>query len=670
MGCRQLSATTRMRSHQQAVGGCLSSIRNRLMAALASWAVFTTFVQAEPPRHYLMSADLPPGTVAQGQLIRSPDMAGYFQPVQLRAPQGARISLAIDGVFSQPQIHSVTAGMQVGEVYRFQVSNIPLNEGLEVYPSVEIINRLHPPEEEAQRFPVTVEMTLDDLEMALAGQLITRVIYLEPPDSALTAVEDRQQQRYFDIGARNDPLQVADRLGRPMAILRMGGILPDNNGPSDRFLFGSPPVLLYELGISKLSHQKTISSLAPMMSRAAVKSVVSTESLVPIVNEHDHSLDFQINDQSSTYCQKVDSAVIAASWEVGDEKTIVPISQQHECNTSPATCLCQPTLPNLVTITVPPNSSKKSSHKRPRPWPDDEYICDGGDDSQQVRVQADWTVDGLDVEDTIAHFDTLDGRTIVEASDRVCIYAPRFAAVRRISGLRQHVQQEQMIEMNVLLQARTDEDLEIASTTLQQVQPNVQLGRQPANIFLDRQILESVGQRQELGTLADGFLPHENNSLIRYGVYDETEKLLTTKFLDAAEAWSHDAAVQIVIEDVHLQAEALYQQAQTLYKVDPFLGKPRLCLAKTASHKTALPGEFVDFTLRFDNVGNERIGNVTLMDNLSPRLEYVEGSAQCNLEAEFFTLQSDDDSLILRWEITEPMEPGTGGLIRFRCRVR
>ena len=43
-----------------------------------------------------------------------------------------------------------------------------------------------------------------------------------------------------------DPLAVADALGRPVAILRLGGRLPDHQtGPDEHFLYGSPPVVKY-----------------------------------------------------------------------------------------------------------------------------------------------------------------------------------------------------------------------------------------------------------------------------------------------------------------------------------------------------------------------------------------------------------------------------------------
>ena len=64
--------------------------------------------------------------------------------------------------------------------------------------------------------------------------------------------------------------------------------------------------------------------------------------------------------------------------------------------------------------------------------PGDEYLCDGGDYVSQAGVKADWSIVGLEQEDAISHYDTVDGRVIVEPSNRVCIYARRFAAVRRV----------------------------------------------------------------------------------------------------------------------------------------------------------------------------------------------------------------------------------------------
>ena len=111
------------------------------------------------------------------------------------------------------------------------------------------------------------------------------------------------------------------------------------------------------------------------------------------------------------------------------------------------------------------------------------------------------------------------------------------------------------------------------------------------------------------------------------------------------------------------------QRAQATYTVDT-PNHPRLRVIKLASTTMARPGEIVDFTIRFDNIGDQKIGNVTLVDNLTTRLEYVEGSAESSLAAEFSASLNEGDSMLLRWEFADPVAAGDGGIVRFRCRVR
>ena len=92
--------------------------------------------------------------------------------------------------------------------------------------------------------------------------------------------------------------------------------------------------------------------------------------------------------------------------------------------------------------------------------------------------------------------------------------------------------------------------------------------------------------------------------------------------------------------------------------------------SKQASTIAAKCGEEVEFTISFENIGARRIENVTIMDNLTTRLEYVPDSATCTLEADFSNQRNPADSLILRWDIKQPLELGKSGLIRFKCRVR
>jgi hypothetical protein len=93
----------------------------------------------------------------------------------------------------------------------------------------------------AHRFPIPVVMSQDDLEQALAGRFVTRVIYLEDPRNALPVAQAPGTQDSFDAQPGDDPLRVADALGRPVAILRIGGRTPDDvSRPSMQFLFNCP----------------------------------------------------------------------------------------------------------------------------------------------------------------------------------------------------------------------------------------------------------------------------------------------------------------------------------------------------------------------------------------------------------------------------------------------
>jgi hypothetical protein len=125
------------------------------------------------------------------------------------------------------------------------VTNIPRAAGYEVFPTIEVVNRLYPPVGMEARFPVPIELTQEDLELALGGKFVTRIIYLEDPEQALPMAENPNEQQWFEVAPGQDPLEVADRLGRPMAILRIGGRVPVGDDPDAAFMFGSPPFMRY-----------------------------------------------------------------------------------------------------------------------------------------------------------------------------------------------------------------------------------------------------------------------------------------------------------------------------------------------------------------------------------------------------------------------------------------
>ncbi len=198
--------------------------------------------QKYPKVNYPLNANAAPGVVANAQVLRQTPGVGTFQPVAISGPDKLNVGLAREGQFLPGLDAPVTTGMLVGAVYRFKVTNIPFREGQELYPTVEIIDRVCPPNGREHRFPIPVVLTDEDLRLALDGALVTRVIYVEDNGIAEPVAAEPGTQRTLNVGAIDNALQAADQLGRPVAILRIGSRVPaDLTGDLTTFLYGCPP---------------------------------------------------------------------------------------------------------------------------------------------------------------------------------------------------------------------------------------------------------------------------------------------------------------------------------------------------------------------------------------------------------------------------------------------
>jgi hypothetical protein len=216
------------------------------MLVLCWLGLATALPAQQPPVHYVHQGIMPPGAIGGRQLQRGGPLPGFFQPVEIKAPPGALVSLAAANQFDEAQPAPRKAGFLIGAVYRLRVTNIKLSEAMEVYPTIELIDRLYAPPDQQRRFAIPIDISEEDLRLALDGKFVTRVIYLEDPRHALPARDNPQAQNYFDTTPGQDPLAVADGLGRPVAILRLGARVPDQGEMVDpAFFYGSPPFQAY-----------------------------------------------------------------------------------------------------------------------------------------------------------------------------------------------------------------------------------------------------------------------------------------------------------------------------------------------------------------------------------------------------------------------------------------
>jgi hypothetical protein len=214
------------------------------------WLTSAAHAQRPYERHNLVDSRMAPGLAAQSSVLADPRLAQIVQPVRVIAPNQARLEVGGSGGFSETHSARITVGLMIGPVYRFKVTNIPNHFGKELYPSIEVLGRLHAPPGLEEKFPVQVNILQDDLEKALEGRMVTKVIYLEDPDTAFPHRHVEDHQPYFDVLRNEDPLRAAERLGRPMAILRMGSRVPTGQPNDQGFDFNTPtPTIIEEVEV-------------------------------------------------------------------------------------------------------------------------------------------------------------------------------------------------------------------------------------------------------------------------------------------------------------------------------------------------------------------------------------------------------------------------------------
>lgn len=123
-------------------------------------------------------------------------------------------------------------------IYRLKITNIAGREGVELYPTVEIGPTTPRTEAFLAHNAIPVQFTDEDFDQVLAGNFVTKVIYLPDPEFqelALAGVETLVSTR-LDPGM--DPIVEADRRGSILAVIRLGnkdielpGTAADGYGP-------------------------------------------------------------------------------------------------------------------------------------------------------------------------------------------------------------------------------------------------------------------------------------------------------------------------------------------------------------------------------------------------------------------------------------------------------
>jgi hypothetical protein len=252
----------------------------------------------------------------------------------------------------------------------------------------------------------------------------------------------------------------------------------------------------------------------------------------------------------------------------------------------------------------------------------EECLKDGGDVGPRVGPGPGGIIGGLDPIDTAMMYTTRKGTRVV-ASNRVSICVPRFMAVRVEAGATGH----HAIR---------------APEAVHSVHPVAALDV--------RTVAAEINGVQRLA----GVIGSQRASGIESRNGPATLK-----------QWSGRPAGLSAVKGVAVVAQARGPDEITVYR-----GKG-LWLEKSIDppHPEKI-GDVVTVTLRYHNPTTEEMTGVLISDNLTPRLEYVEGSAKSDRAATFTAVDNGVGSLMLNWSIDGKLKPGERGTITFQVRIR
>lgn len=300
----------------------------------------------------------------------------------------------------------------------------------------------------------------------------------------------------------------------------------------------------------------------------------------------------------------------------------------------------------------------------------DEYLFDGGDRQKPVHYD-EFSRLGLDTEDTIVEYQTHKGKQEVKKSNRVAVYAPRFAAIRTASSPLSGTSVDALATTEdtvhgVGLEARTV----ITQHKQREQLEGIRMRSRASGVETERQ-QGSVGQTAYISGHTKLSNLFQDTGTETGGQFRQSDEARIAYQIQAAAIWSRTQFPVIAIR------ERSAHQSKSAVKPEEYIGiedkrktEGNLRLIKMADKKNAESGDVITFTIKYENIGDFDVEGIKIIDNLTPRLEYIQDSATSDRKGRLVVEDNLEGSLILTFEVDEPVEGHQGGVVTFQTRVR
>lgn len=355
--------------------------------------------------------------------------------------------------------------------------------------------------------------------------------------------------------------------------------------------------------------------------------------------------------------------------------------------------VAQPVFPDLRTVKFTPNDRRKDittdneiiggeqtlqardsgdpsyigSHSDRFP---DEYIFDGGDRDKPIHFD-DYSRHGLDTEDTVAEYLDHRGKFHVKATNRVAIYAPRFGSVRTITSPTGEIAIAKLgglqdAAYDSAVRAKVGPDSFNHKDRLRGVAMRSRAGGVENKLW--QRGVANVGRLKTHTRLLNLY---ENNAFLLRGEFDIAANARLAFGLKAAMHWTREQNPVVTgqIDATH-QLESKFKAAEMVGLDEKHKRDGKLRIVKLASTKTAKSGDVITFVIRYDNLGDRPLQHIKIVDNLTPRLEFLEDSAESDRPGDIRVEDNQEGSLVLVFKLDEALPGKTGGVISFECKVR
>jgi uncharacterized repeat protein (TIGR01451 family) len=255
-------------------------------------------------------------------------------------------------------------------------------------------------------------------------------------------------------------------------------------------------------------------------------------------------------------------------------------------------------------------------------------------------------------------------------TNRVCVYAPRFAEVRISTGTNEaievhgpainratdkYAQAESRAYARRLVQKQAAE-LARERRRAQDLDGRVFAGEssemQAADVYHNIQQVKTGSQRQPAEIARNRMKPAQFKERLRLDGIKTAESPVMTGLVEGAS-----------------QAVMSWQpHVMTGVEIPP--NRPGMAIIKRVSALEAEPGETLTFVITYRNMGNTPIRSAAIVDSLLPRLEYVKGSAKGPKGTTFSSGDNRVGSTELKWELPGVIAPGASGEVSFQTVVR